>query len=1000
MQGRVLAGVTGIIAASVALVTSAPVVNAETSGVDFESPAYALGDINGQDGWVKTGPYDVAVDNSAGVAGFGGQSLRISNAVTSTSFGDQTFSKEVVDEAGELTADDDGGAGARQSVFDASWQFASTLPGAEQPGLAVTASPDRGDGARMSWIQMTDTPSGLGVNFFDYQRDIDPTCEGLGDDPFVFTPVVSGLDRAVPHTLRVVMTFVDGPANDVVDIYVDGVLEHTGTSWEDYFRDCEGNPTRTVDSILFRASGTAAPATSGSGFLLDNLSITTDTPAPPVVDDDGMGAAGDCDATDPASTSIQASIDDALAGGTITVCPGTYTEQLSIDHDITLDGIDEDGVIVKAPAVLSSGAVAGQFSIVEVTDGATLTVNELTVSGPGPTGCGSLHYGILAVGGATVDADTITVADVRDQPLSGCQNGRAIQAGRTEVGAGPGHLVGTNLTVVGFQKNGIDTRGAGSTIAVTDSVITGAGATPAIAQNGVVIFSGATGTVSGSSISGLRCDNANCGPDVDDDAQSAGVTVLSTGGATITDNEVTDTDIGVYVDTVSTPVTVSGNEISSARRAGVYTSAAETTVSGNAIVGGGIGVYAVAYDGATAHTLTHVVGNAIAGNTTGLLARDFQTADASVAALDAAVNRIVDNGTGASEGAGGVVSAPDNWWGCQSGPGTAGCDSTSGGVDVLGHWLVLKIARSTATTSSTAQITLDLTTNNVGQDRSSVGHVPDGTPATFTTTKGSIVSPVGTVNGKAVTTLSATGAAGKATVTGTIDNGSVSTTVTLTKPKLSILASTAITEDTGGTTVVPFTIKLSAAAATNVTVHYQTIDGTAKASAGDYVATSGTATILAGSTTTVVPVTVNGDSLDELNESFTFKLTSPVGATGTPSKALRINDDDATPTLSVTNVTAPEGTTAAFTVTLSAASGRTVTVKYATSNGNTSAADFQAANGTLTFLPGDTIKQVNVPVHFDGKDEVAETFKLKLAGPTAATISDGLGIGTIPANVS
>jgi hypothetical protein len=29
---------------------------------------------------------------------------------------------------------------------------------------------------------------------------------------------------------------------------------------------------RTVDSILFRTGGTAAPATSGNGFLFDNLS--------------------------------------------------------------------------------------------------------------------------------------------------------------------------------------------------------------------------------------------------------------------------------------------------------------------------------------------------------------------------------------------------------------------------------------------------------------------------------------------------------------------------------------------------------------------------------------------------------------------------------------------------------------------------------------------------------------------------------------------------------
>jgi hypothetical protein len=74
------------------------------------------------------------------------------------------------------------------------------------------------------------------------------------------------------------MKFVDGVKNDVVKVYVDGVLKHTGTSWEDYFRTQETNPTRTVDSILFRVSGTAAPATAGNGFLIDNLVLNSFTP--------------------------------------------------------------------------------------------------------------------------------------------------------------------------------------------------------------------------------------------------------------------------------------------------------------------------------------------------------------------------------------------------------------------------------------------------------------------------------------------------------------------------------------------------------------------------------------------------------------------------------------------------------------------------------------------------------------------------------------------------
>ena len=70
------------------------------------------------------------------------------------------------------------------------------------------------------------------------------------------------------------MDFVDGPSNDVVKVYVDGTLRHTGTSWEDFFRWCElTGESRTVDSMIFQArtSGGTAPFTRGNGFLIDNL---------------------------------------------------------------------------------------------------------------------------------------------------------------------------------------------------------------------------------------------------------------------------------------------------------------------------------------------------------------------------------------------------------------------------------------------------------------------------------------------------------------------------------------------------------------------------------------------------------------------------------------------------------------------------------------------------------------------------------------------------------
>jgi hypothetical protein len=249
---------------------------------------YVPGPINGQDDWSSLGAlpgggcalYDHqvvenALQTSYDYRAFGLQSLRLSNAVTSGCFGDQTFSKRLDHAAGESGADASTFAlvpGTPKNHFEAQWDFASTMPNAEQPGLSVVASPDRGDGSRMSWIQMADTPDGLDINFFDVQGRHNPA-NFVGP-----RKVSSGLDRTVPHTIRITMDFVEGPSNDVVKVYVDGRLKLTGTSWENYYRyDSEaashGGKPPIVNRILFRTGGTAAPETLNHGFVFDGFSM-------------------------------------------------------------------------------------------------------------------------------------------------------------------------------------------------------------------------------------------------------------------------------------------------------------------------------------------------------------------------------------------------------------------------------------------------------------------------------------------------------------------------------------------------------------------------------------------------------------------------------------------------------------------------------------------------------------------------------------------------------
>src|SRR5207244_3443223 len=69
---------------------------------------------------------------------------------------------------------------------------------------------------------------------------------------------------------------------------------------------------------------------------------------------------------------------------------------------------------------------------------------------------------------------------------------------------------------------------------------------------------------------------------------------------------------------------------------------------------------------------------------------------------------------------------------------------------------------------------------------------------------------------------------------------------------------------------------------------------------------------------------------------------------------------------------------------------------YQTQNGTaSSSSDYTATTGDLTFLPGDTTKTIDVPIHGDTTYENDETFTVHLSSPTAATISDADGTGTI-----
>jgi Calx-beta domain len=205
-----------------------------------------------------------------------------------------------------------------------------------------------------------------------------------------------------------------------------------------------------------------------------------------------------------------------------------------------------------------------------------------------------------------------------------------------------------------------------------------------------------------------------------------------------------------------------------------------------------------------------------------------------------------------------------------------------------------------------------------------------------------------------------------------------------------------VTEGDAGTRSATFLVSLSAASIDAVTVDYATGDSSATEPA-DYAWTTGTLTFAPGETSKSVTVAVMGDTMDEHHETFFLHLSNPGNAGLAELRGVAtILDNDALPTLSLSDASATEGDPASFAASLSAPSGKTVVVNYATGDGTATAlGDYSASSGTLTFAPGETSQTLTVATTEDGDGEPAETFQLNLFNPTNAALAHLLGTGTV-----
>jgi parallel beta-helix repeat protein len=244
---------------------------------------------------------------------------------------------------------------------------------------------------------------------------------------------------------------------------------------------------------------------------------------------------------DPGYPTVQSAVDAAAPGDRINVCPGTYREQVIIPtgkDGIRLRSVERWQAIIKAPAVMVPGPV-GTFTIVRVDGAQNVGIAAFTITGPGPAGCGTLHYGVRVDDGGSANILGNHITAIRDEPLSGCQNGVGIQVGRlADATSGSARIMG-NL-IDDYQKNGMTVSGNGSSGEIANNRVFGIGRTALIAQNGIQVSGTATANVRNNSVS----DNIYTPQTV----VSTGILLFSSGKVAIERNTLTSNDVGIYMD--------------------------------------------------------------------------------------------------------------------------------------------------------------------------------------------------------------------------------------------------------------------------------------------------------------------------------------------------------------------------------------------------------------------------------------------------------------------
>ena len=193
-----------------------------------------------------------------------------------------------------------------------------------------------------------------------------------------------------------------------------------------------------------------------------------------------MATPRSCDATTPASPTIQGAVDASAAGDTIVVCPGTYVEQVTIPADkdrLNLISSSRRQAVIKAPPTSTPTYTRARPDLVRVEGAENFSIASFTITGPlaDDQFCNELlmaNVRILGGGSANLVDNRITEAKATNPAFLGCQNGFGVQIGRTaESDTATGRLYFNEID--DYQKGGVYVDNKGSNLIAYGNTVRG-----------------------------------------------------------------------------------------------------------------------------------------------------------------------------------------------------------------------------------------------------------------------------------------------------------------------------------------------------------------------------------------------------------------------------------------------------------------------------------------------------------------------------------------------